>query len=142
MTQDLSIQKAFLDGMKELWDTVFTTVDLVLLDTDNTIINEVYSEVVGDKVYLPPLTLPAKVDLSLHELSDDTEGKSYNATFRFPTKVFLDNNIDLSVKKGLDILRKAKIEYQGAEYEIKDIKPQTNIQGVYLFYQFLCNEVQ
>lgn len=142
MAQDLSIQKAFLDGMKELWDTVFTTVDLVLLDTDNTIINEVYSEVVGDKVYLPPLTLPAKVDLSLHELSDDTEGKSYNATFRFPTKVFLDNNIDLSVKKGLDILRKAKIEYQGAEYEIQDIKPQTNIQGVYLFYQFLCNEVQ
>lgn len=142
MAQDLSIQKAFLDGMKELWDTVFTTVDLVLLDTDNTIINEVYGEVVGDKVYLPPLTLPAKVDLSLHELSDDTEGKSYNATFRFPTKVFLDNNIDLSVKKGLDILRKAKIEYQGAEYEIQDIKPQTNIQGVYLFYQFLCNEVQ
>lgn len=142
MAQDLSIQKAFLDGMKELWDTVFTTVDLVLLDTDNTIINEVYAEVVGDKVYLPPLTLPAKVDLSLHELSDDTEGKSYNATFRFPTKVFLDNNIDLSVKKGLDILRKAKIEYQGAEYEIQDIKPQTNIQGVYLFYQFLCNEVQ
>lgn len=142
MAQDLSIQKAFLDGMKELWDTVFTTVDLVLLDTDNTIINEVYSEVVGDKIYLPPLTLPAKVDLSLHELSDDTEGKSYNATFRFPTKVFLDNNIDLSVKKGLDILRKAKIEYQGAEYEIQDIKPQTNIQGVYLFYQFLCNEVQ
>lgn len=142
MAQDLSIQKAFLDGMKELWDTVFTTVDLVLLDTDNTIINEVYDEVVGDKVYLPPLTLPAKVDLSLHELSDDTEGKSYNATFRFPTKVFLDNNIDLSVKKGLDILRKAKIEYQGAEYEIQDIKPQTNIQGVYLFYQFLCNEVQ
>lgn len=142
MAQDLSIQKAFLDGMKELWDTVFTTVDLVLLDTDNTIINEVYGEVVGDKVYLPPLMLPAKVDLSLHELSDDTEGKSYNATFRFPTKVFLDNNIDLSVKKGLDILRKAKIEYQGAEYEIQDIKPQTNIQGVYLFYQFLCNEVQ
>ena len=142
MAQDLSIQKAFLDGMKELWDTVFTTVDLVLLDTDNTIINEVYGEVVGDKVYLPPLTLPAKVDLSLHELSDDTEGKSYNATCRFPTKVFLDNNIDLSVKKGLDILRKAKIEYQGAEYEIQDIKPQTNIQGVYLFYQFLCNEVQ
>lgn len=142
MAQDLSIQKAFLDGMKELWDTVFTTVDLVLLDTDNTIINEVYDEVVGDKIYLPPLTLPAKVDLSLHELSDDTEGKSYNATFRFPTKVFLDNNIDLSVKKGLDILRKAKIEYQGAEYEIQDIKPQTNIQGVYLFYQFLCNEVQ
>ena len=142
MAQDLSIQKAFLDGMKELWYTVFTTVDLVLLDTDNTIINEVYGEVVGDKIYLPPLTLPAKVDLSLHELSDDTEGKSYNATFRFPTKVFLDNNIDLSVKKGLDILRKAKIEYQGAEYEIQDIKPQTNIQGVYLFYQFLCNEVQ
>ena len=142
MAQDLSIQKACLDGMKELWDTVFTTVDLVLLDTDNTIINEVYGEVVGDKIYLPPLTLPAKVDLSLHELSDDTEGKSYNATFRFPTKVFLDNNIDLSVKKGLDILRKAKIEYQGAEYEIQDIKPQTNIQGVYLFYQFLCNEVQ
>lgn len=142
MAQDLSIHKAFLDGMKELWDTVFTTVDLVLLDTDNTIINEVYGEVVGDKIYLPPLTLPAKVDLSLHELSDDTEGKSYNATFRFPTKVFLDNNIDLSVKKGLDILRKAKIEYQGAEYEIQDIKPQTNIQGVYLFYQFLCNEVQ
>lgn len=142
MAQDLSIQKAFLDGMKELWDTVFTTVDLVLLDTDNTVINEVYDEVVGDKIYLPPLTLPAKVDLSLHELSDDTEGKSYNATFRFPTKVFLDNNIDLSVKKGLDILRKAKIEYQGAEYEIQDIKPQTNIQGVYLFYQFLCNEVQ
>lgn len=142
MAQDLSIQKAFLDGMKELWDTVFTTVDLVLLDTDNTIINEVYGEVVGDKIYLPPLTLPAKVDLSLHELSDDTEGKSYNATFRFPTKVFLDNNIDLSVKKGLDILRKAKIEYQGAEYEIQDIKPQTTIQGVYLFYQFLCNEVQ
>lgn len=142
MAQDLSIQKAFLDGMKELWDTVFTTVDLVLLDTDNTIIDEVYGEVVGDKIYLPPLTLPAKVDLSLHELSDDTEGKSYNATFRFPTKVFLDNNIDLSVKKGLDILRKAKIEYQGAEYEIQDIKPQTNIQGVYLFYQFLCNEVQ
>ena len=142
MAQDLSIQKAFLDGMKELWDTVFTTVDLVLLDTDNTIINEVYGEVVGDKIYLPPLTLPAKVDLSLHELSDYTEGKSYNATFRFPTKVFLDNNIDLSVKKGLDILRKAKIEYQGAEYEIQDIKPQTNIQGVYLFYQFLCNEVQ
>lgn len=142
MAQDLSIQKAFLDGMKELWDTVFTTVDLVLLDTDNTIINEVYGEVVGDKIYLPPLTLPAKVDLSLHELRDDTEGKSYNATFRFPTKVFLDNNIDLSVKKGLDILRKAKIEYQGAEYEIQDIKPQTNIQGVYLFYQFLCNEVQ
>lgn len=140
MAQDLSIQKAFLDGMKELWDTVFTTVDLVLLDTDNTTINEVYSEVVGDKIYLPPLTLPAKVDLSLHKLSDDTEGKSYNATFRFPTKVFLDNNIDLSVK-GLDTLRKAKIEYQGAGYEIQDIKPQTNIQGVYLFYQFLCNEV-
>lgn len=140
MAQDLSIQKAFLDGMKELWDVIFTTVELMLLDTDKTIVNDVYGEVVGEKAYLPPLILPARIDLELHSLSDDTEGKSYNAKFRFPTKVFLDNNIDLS-DKGLDVLRKAKIGYQGVEYEVQDIKPQTNIQGMYLFYLFLCSEV-
>ena len=68
---DLSIQKSFLDGMQEVFKTMFTDqIVLKYMDTEMTYKN-VYEESTA-KVYGDPITLVGKVNLNVTQARSNT----------------------------------------------------------------------
>ena len=144
---DLSIQKAFLDGMQEVFKTMFTDqIVLKYMDTEMTYKN-VYEESTA-KVYGDPITLVGKVSLNVNQASSNTMatevksalmGTQVSATFTIPTKEFLDNNIPTTMKH-LEELKKGIIEFDSIKYLIDEVVPKSYVAGIYLFYDFNCTK--
>lgn len=132
------ISEEFLDGIYEVYSLMMTNqIFLKLLDEKNTVTN-IYAET-KQKKYLEPIQLVGKVSLSTNQGEEDVEGNQDYATFTIPTKSLLDNNIDLS-PSNYDTLEKGAIQYEGVDYEIKQVRPTTNIDNVFQFYAFYCEK--
>lgn len=132
------ISEDFLEGILEVYSTMMTDqIFLKLLDESNTITN-IYEET-KQKKYLEPIQLVGKFSFSLSEGEEVVESTQLFATAKIPTKSLLDNNIDIS-PQNYSTLEKGVIQYKGVDYEIKQIKPTTNIDDVFQFYEFGCEK--
>lgn len=132
------ISEEFLDGIYEIFSQMMTNqIFLKLLDEKNTVTN-IYQETKSKK-YLEPIQLVGKFALSTSQGEEDVEGNQDYVTATIPTKSLLDNNIDIS-PRNYDTLEKGVIHYDGVDYEIKQVRPMTNIDNVFQFYVFYCEK--
>lgn len=132
-----NIRNAFLDGMNEVFTTMFTDkVKLFLLDTNLTYTN-IYKES-PQKVYSTPVSLSAKVVPTFEQGENSVEGIQISAEITVPTKQLILNNIPRFTEEDLETLRKAKFEYKGCEYLIEKVAPRTLVADEWQFYVFSC----
>lgn len=138
---DESIRKDFIDGVQEIFTTLFNDgvedgIDLYLLSTQTK--KNVYGEN-KVKIYQKPIKLTSQVRINPVQGEQDVETVKGDAQFVVPLKDLQDKGLDVSTK-GLEVLRKGVIEYQGTYYTIDNIKPKAFIENVFLMYTFLCTE--
>lgn len=138
---DESIRKDFVDGVQEIFTTLFNDgvkdgLDLYLL-SDKTQKN-VYGEA-KVKVYQPPIKLVTQAHINPTQGEQDVETIKGNAQFVVPLKDMQDKGLDVSTK-GLEILRKGVICFHDTIYTIDNITPKAYIEDVFLMYTFMCTE--
>ena len=132
------ISEEFLDGIYEIFSILMTDqIFLKLLDDKSTVTN-IYEET-KQKKYLEPIQLVGKFSLSRSQGEEVVEGTQDYVTATIPTKSLLENNVDIS-PQNYATLEKGVIQYDGVEYEIKQVIPKTNIDNVFQFYVFYCEK--
>lgn len=138
---DESIRKDFVDGVYEIFTTLFNEgvsdgLNLYLL-SDNTK-PSVYGEQ-KYKTYKAPITLVCKAQLTPTQGGQTVEEVKDKAVFIVPLKSLQDNNLGVT-NDDLDTMRKAVIEFHGVFYKVDNISPNAYIEDVFLMYQFDCTE--
>jgi len=138
---DLSIQKDFVDGVNEIFTTLFNDgvtdgINLYLL-SDKTKTN-VYGEQ-KFKLYKQPKLLVAQARLTPTQGEQDVEGIKDKAVFVVPLKSLQENELGVT-NADLDIMRKGVIEFHGVYYTVENILPKAYIADVFLMYHFVCTE--
>lgn len=138
---DEQIKRAFVDGIQELFTTLFNDgkndgLDLYLL-SEQTQVN-VYGES-PNKVYQKPKRLVTQARLTPTQTDPDVEQIKDKATFVVPVKSLQEHNLDLT-NRGLDKLRKGIIVFHGTQYIIDNILPKAYVEDVFLLYHFVCTE--
>lgn len=133
------IQRAFLEGMEEVFSIMFTEhCFMYFLDTENTKTN-IYGET-RTKVYKDPYELIAKVENSHLKGEEPTETVIRSVTITIPTKQFLDNNIPCYSESDWEEMRKAKFSYEGVTYLVTNVEPKTLVADSWQFFKFSCTE--
>lgn len=138
---DLSIRKDFVDGVQEIFTTLFNDgvndgLNLYLL-SDKTKTN-VYGESKYKK-YKAPKRLVTQARLTPTQGEQDVKSIKDNAVFVVPLKSLQDNGLGVT-NADLDIMRKGVIEFHGVYYTIDNILPKAYIEDVFLMYHFVCTE--
>lgn len=138
---DLSIQKDFVEGVNEIFTTMFNDgvkdgINLYLLSEDTK--KNVYGEQ-KYKTYKKPKMLVAQARLTPTQGEQDVESIKDKAVFVVPVKSLQDNELGVT-NKDLDIMRKGVIEFHGVFYIIDNILPKAYIADVFLLYHFVCTE--
>jgi hypothetical protein len=137
--KDRSIQREFLDGMNEVFTSIFNNeVMLYLMDEENTVVNKLYGET-ADKVYKEPIALAAKIvtKFKKDELPEMTV--NIDAVITVPTKQLMINNVPRDTMQDLLTLTKGKISYkQVIVYMIELVRPKVLIDDEWQFYDFYC----
>lgn len=132
------ISDVFLEGIHEVFSILMTDkIFLKLLDENSTEIN-IYNEA-SVKKYHDPIQLVGKVSLGSEQGEQEVEGNQDLATFTIPTKSLLDRGVDITPQNH-DTLEKGVIQYEGVDYEVKQVTPRTNIDSVFQFYVFYCEK--
>lgn len=138
---DLSIQKDFVDGIQDLFTSLFNDgvtdgLNLYLISDKSK--KNVYGES-KFKVYKSPIRLVTQARLAPTQGEQDTEVIKDKAVFVVPLKSLQLNNLGVT-NADLDIMRKGVIEFHGVYYTIDNILPKAYITDVFLMYQFECTE--
>lgn len=138
---DLSIRKDFVDGVQEIFTTLFNEgvtdgIKLYLI-SDKTKTN-VYKES-KYKVYRAPKMLVAQARLTPTQGEQDVEVVKDKAVFIVPLKSLQERELGVT-NADLDIMRKGVIEFHGTYYTIDNILPKAYIEDVFLMYHFVCTE--
>lgn len=134
---DLTIQNAFLDGIEEIFSTMFTDrLQLRLLDEEATQTN-IYKETT-DKVYLDPIQLIGRIQTTFTQGENPVESVQIDAIITIPTKQLITNQIPHETDSDLETLKKAKFAYDGFEYLVEKVVPKTLIADKWQMYSFEC----
>ena len=138
---DLSIRKDFVDGVQEIFTTLFNDgvsdgINLYLM-SDKTRTN-VYGEA-KYKMYKAPKLLVTQARLTPTQGEQDVEGIKDKAVFVVPLKSLQERELGVT-NADLDIMRKGVIEFHGVYYTIDNILPKAYIEDVFLMYHFVCTE--
>ena len=138
---DESIRKDFVDGVQEIFTTLFNEgvddglkIYLLSANTKPNIYNEQKF-----KVYKAPKMLVCKAQLTPTQGGQTVEEVKDKAVFIVPLKSLQDNNLGVT-NDDLDTMRKAVIEFHGVFYKVDNISPKAYIEDVFLMYQFDCTE--
>ena len=137
-----SIRKDFVDGLQEIYTTLFTDgvndgLYLYFL-SDKTVEDEVYSEQ-KYKVYKKPILLVCNAQLSPTLGEQTVEVIKENAVFKVPLKTLEEHEIGVT-NADLEKLRKCIIKFHGVYYNVENVSPITFIEDTYLVYRFDCKE--
>lgn len=133
------ISNAFLDGMYELFDIMFTNhLDFSFMDEEQTYIDDLYKES-EHKKYLEPVSLLGKVVPDLPHAENPKMGVEKTLTITVPAKSFILQGIDTS-PQNYEKIRKARITFEGVDYNIVSFKPKTLVAETYLFYEIKCSD--
>lgn len=140
---DKSIRKDFVDGVQEIFTTLFNDgvedgVDFYALDLDNTSTN-VYGEC-KYKQYKDPKKLVCKAEIKPFHGDNAIEYIKNSATFTVTLKSLQENDLDLT-DYGLDLMRRGIMYFNGTFYYIDNITPKAYIEDVFLMYAFTCTQI-
>lgn len=132
------ISTAFLDGMYDLFDTMFTNhIKLSFMDEEQTDVDDIYKES-EHKKYLEPIEILGKVVPSSAHLENPKMSMERTLTITVPAKSFIENDIDTSPQNYDKILR-ARVTFEGVDYCIVSFNPKTLVAETYLFYEIKCS---
>lgn len=135
---DLSIQNAFLDGIEEIYSTLFTdSVYFSYLDEDMTETN-VYGES-REKRYLTPIKLVGRVNTSFEKGNEYVEGINIDCVITIPTKQLITYNIPCETEEDFEVLRKGMFTYGSIQYLVTKVSPRTLIADKWHLYDFHCS---
>ena len=138
---DLSIRKDFVDGIQEIFTTLFNdgvNDGLKLYLMSDKVTTNVYGESKFKK-YKQPKMLVTQARLTPTHGEQEVEAVKDQATFIVPLKSLQDNDLGVT-NTDLDIMRKGVIEFHGTFYTIDNILPKAYIEDVFLMYHFVCTE--
>lgn len=138
---DESIRKDFVDGIQELFTTLFNDgesdgLNLYLLSEDTK--PNIYGENKYKK-YQQPKMLVTQARLNPTQGEQDVEVIKDKAVFVVPLKSLQERELGVT-NADLDIMRKGIIEFHGVYYTIDNILPKAYIEDVFLMYHFVCTE--
>ena len=134
---DLTVQNAFLDGIEEIFSTMFTDrLQLRLLDEEDTQTN-IYEES-SDKQYLDPIQLIGRIQTTFTQGENPVESVQIDAVITIPTKQLITKQIPHETDSDLETLKKAKFAYDGFEYLVEKVVPKTLIADKWQMYSFEC----
>ena len=138
---DLSIRKDFVEGVQEIFTTLFNDgvndgINLYLM-SEKTKTN-VYRESKYKK-YKAPKLLVAQARLTPTQGEQDVESVKGQATFVVPLKSLQNRGLGVTTSD-LDEMRRGVIEFHGVFYTIDNILPKAYIEDVFLMYDFVCTE--
>ena len=132
------ISEEFLDGIYEAFSVLMTNnVYLKLLNKEESKPN-VYQEI-KTKHYQDPIQLVGKFTLSSDQGEQDVEGKQSYVTVTVPTKSLIERGVNIT-PDNYKTLEDGVINYEGVDYEIKQVVPRTNIDNIFQFYVFYCEK--
>lgn len=136
------IQDAFVDGINEVYSIMFTDgvndgVKLYLLDSSTS--GGFYKES-KVKRYKPPVLLVAKAQTNMKARGDDVIESEFKDLPKFTVtyKSLRDRGVSCQTERDWDILKRGYIEFHNAFYEIKNVKPSTFVEDVFLTLVFEC----
>lgn len=138
---DLSIRKDFVDGVQEIFTTLFNDgktdgLYLYLLSAENK--TNIYGEV-KYKMYKQPKLLVTQARLTPTQGEEDVKGVKDRATFVVPLKSLQENGLNVT-NDDLDKMRQGVIKFHDVFYTIDNILPKAYIEDVFLMYHFVCTE--
>ena len=141
---DLSIRKDFVDGVYEIFSTIFneakTPDDGVQYFAFSGGESNIYNERKFKK-YKAPIILVAKVQETVTEGSEDIKAQKRSAIFTVPVKSLTDNGIEEMNKSVIQDMKKGLIKYNDVLYKIDSIQGSAFVENVYLLWQFNCTEI-
>ena len=135
------IQKAFLEGINEVYSTLFTDgkqdgVKLYLLDSSTK--GGIYRES-KVKRYKRPVLLVCKAQLNPSKTDESVESEiKTHPKFTVPTQSLLDNGIECQKECDLDTLKRGYMEFHNSFYEIKNVTPNTFLADTFMTLLFEC----
>lgn len=133
-----AIQTAFLDGLNEIYSTMFTDqIGLMLLDETATQVN-IYNES-PQKKYKPTVLLCGNVRTTFEQGEEPIEGVQVDAVIDIPTKQLITSKIPHLSEAEQETLKKAKFTYRGIEYLVDKVKPKTLVADMWQVYSFNCH---
>lgn len=138
---DANIKKDFIDGINEVYATMFTdgvNDGVYFYPLYEPKEKSIYGEVKYKK-YLQPVLLVAKVQITPKQGEEDVKGIKGEAVFTVPVKSLMENKIDVS-NKNLVNLRKGIIQYKDTFYEVDNVEPKTFVADTFMTYAFKCTE--
>lgn len=134
------IQNAFLEGMNEVYTTIFTdTLMFELLESTQSKINTVYKETLS-REYQDPISLSGNVLVRAHEGEIVVEDTKFFTEISIPTKQLIDNEIPFETKSDLKKLEGGRFTYKGVSYLVDEVIPKVLIANIFQIYQFKCIE--
>ena len=135
----IRIKDDFLDGMDEVFSTLFNNkVKLYLMDDEQTVPDELYGET-PDKVYKEPISLVARVVTSFTKEEIPEMDMKIDAVITVPTKQFIKNNLPRETWADLKTLARGYISYKEIEhYSIVKVQSKTLVDDEWQFYDFYC----
>ena len=138
---DLSIRNDFLDGVQEIFSTLFNDgvndgLDLYLLSDETKI--SIYGESKYRK-YKAPIRLVCRVRLETHQGGNYIEVIKKEPQFIVPYRDMQLKGLDIS-SESINKMKQGIIKFRGVYYIIDEILPVDYIEDVYLFYHFICTE--
>ena len=138
---DESIRKDFIDGVEEIFTTMFNDgvtdgLNLYLLSEKTK--KNVYGES-KYKMYKAPKRLVTQARLTPTQGEQDVEAIKDKAVFIVPLKSLQNQQLGVT-NADLDIMRKGVIEFHGVFYTIDNILPKAYVEDVFLLYHFVCTE--
>ena len=138
---DESMKKDFIDGVNEVYATMFTdgvNDGVYLYQFVAPLKKSVYKEQKG-KQYSKPVLLVAKVQLTPQVGEQNVHTIKEKATITIPFKSLRDNDISVD-NDNLVELRKGVLKYKDTFYAIDNITPKVFVADTFMAYQFDCTE--
>lgn len=135
---DGAVQKDLCEGINTIYDELFT--DKVYYYSLNEELTEsnVYNES-QNRVYNEPISFLAHPVLKVTQEDEYNRTSKFGGYFTVPMYQFLLNGLSTD-KISLEHMKKGAIKFDGLVYQIDDITPMTNIQGMFMVVNIECSE--
>ena len=142
---DLNIRKDFMDGVQEIYHTLFNEgkseddgISLFLFREGSV---NIYDEV-RNKTYGMPVILSANIKLGTKEEQTPTSPRGRVASIKVPAKEIEEKTrLDMNNQSDILTLSRSIIKYKGVYYEIDTLQGRAFVENVYLLWEFSCSEI-
>lgn len=143
---DVSIRQDFLDGVQEIFSTLFNEAkepeDGIQFFAFRGGSSSIYQES-KFKTYAPPITLVSSVREAERDGNTNIEAQKRHSTFKVPLEeLLLKGVIEVDMTKDVVAeLKKGLIKYKDVLYEIDLIQGRIFIENTYVLWEFQCTEI-